>query len=1249
MNIIQRLGYWLFNLKKWLLNLPAAAPIALKRTWRGRERAIAIIAGVFLATLVITTVFAYGSGLSKAALKDGIDDLLFDGKIDFRQDPGDNVLGRTNDSAAWESVCNELTQKEEFDDCGLVFGRQGIRIDGIFDQGFVTPQPLNVENIEGTGNWANVSLDYPEAIESGPPINDERIIRFYGDGIWDGELGKRHSKDIMYGEWPQSGKEATEMRAIILPSKLASQAGVEINDTIDSLTFSYVTDVKLFSEEMPGCDVKNIEYGPVDNGHKYCRLNMTVTNLTIAAIYQEKGAGNPTILFDPVIIPAEILSEFQKTTLMDYDHGYLGFALDRDKLPSQTADAAADYLDDLYEEVTERRITVLYAANGTSPITRENLTTENKVGVISGSQSEKDCNKKIIKAQCFVSNVTNLKNFENSNNEPINYFIMDSQYLGSQAEINGTLVDSWGGYANGEVELIYTDLIRGTIVFLNIFLGLVGIFNYILAIPIVVLSFSVLIYGLQLSLEQRRREIAIHRVIGGTQEGLRKMLTSEVVIVSIIAFIGGYILSIGIVPDLLSAVGFMDFERNNDLAEYRWNNLGIVALIFTIAATIGIAWYYGRAKAREFLNQEIEEGVKNNAKQTEPRFWLPLIAFIIGIFTAIEIWIEDNGGLGSIGEDGLITNFITGGLLKIFAPFLLWIGGAIILGRIGAKGPEILVKIFGRTALLSDIKRGLTNSTSSDTVNRLAVIMLLTLSIVTLAAIQGYTGTDVDERTASADIGADLQVQFVDPISREEAEITVKNAIAKVSDKEVKEIKSSASVGTIYPTTKGSSGIITTYVVFDNSENTLIWDQQAVPNRNIDGTMNKLSNDGFTAGEGAISLLDLPDNSDDGGFGPNSESGDSGFEYKITLEYPEYVFRMNQNYKFETYELNITNGSLTRNWTSNLTAGSWIVINNLDNSTYNLTLESIVENYTLPIDGGNNFTSFIEIPPFGGPFHFNITIDSDNITQNNFGVEIKSSESFLEIDYTNSTFRETQITYLGKHEWIPGISATDTNNAIILGENSYRKLVGDEIADAYVSNIWFFELCDQGKEDCKKALGRISGEMGNNEIVFSSKDWGSSHEEVETNGGLIFGTQGLLSLQFMISSVAVVASAFVFLSLVLDQRSKELAILQAIGASPNQIRKLVLFEILSIIIVSMTLGVLLGIGVAQTFNGFFFVFGYIFQIFLGNATPIDRELVWPWAEIIIVNITVLIAVIIALVLTTRKVLNANLAMILKGE
>tara|TARA_B100000029_G_scaffold448642_1_gene471280 strand:+ start:1485 stop:5267 length:3783 start_codon:yes stop_codon:yes gene_type:complete len=1248
--IIMPILYWIsekiVNLIDKIRSLPSTLPAVSQRVWRGRERAIAVIAGVFLASLVITTVFAYGNGLSKAALKEGIDDLLFDGKVDFREDPGEYSVGRTNNSEVWESVCDELVEKPEFEDCGLVFGRQGIRVDNpFFDPGFIIAQPLNVEEIKGSsGNWANVSLEYPEALNSGPPINDERIIRFYGDGIWDGELGDRHSKDIIYGEWPSTGEIATEKRAVILPSKLASQAGVGINETIDELTFSYVTDVKPFNEKMTGCNLEDIDYGPEDNGHKYCRQNMTVTNLTVVAIYQEKGAGNPTILFDPVIVPASLLNNSQKTTLMENDHGYLGFALDRDRLPSGTADLAVDYLNDLYQDVTEKRITVLYGANGTIELTKEELTSEHKLGVLSGSQSEKDCNNNVIKAQCFVTNATNLRNFKDSDGNPIDYFIMNSKYLGSQAEINGTIVDSWGGYADGQVELTYTDLISGTIGFLNIFLGLVAVFNYVLMIPIVILSFSVLIYGLALSLEQRKMEISIHRVIGGTKERLQKMLTSEVVIVSTIAFLGGYILSIGIVPNLLSAVGFMSFESSGDLAEYRWANLGIGALIFTIVTTIGVAWFYGRKKADEFLSIEIVEGVSKLSKKVEPRFWIPLACFAVGVFTCVEIWIEDNEGWGpifgiSIGEDGMITNFITNGLLKIFAPFLLWIGGAIILGKIGAKGPEFLVKIFGRTALLSDIKRGLTNSTSSDTVNRLAVIMLLTLSIVTLAAIQGYTGTDVDERTASAEVGADIQIQFVDPVSKEQAEAVVLAAIERINNEEIKNIESSASIGTIYPTAKGNSGVITTYIVFDNTEDTLLWDSQAVPNDDIAKTMNSLANEKFTAGEGAISLLDLPETR----YNEDFNADESGIEYKITLEYPEYEYRLNPNYQFETFEVNVTDGKFVSEWETNFTAGSWIVVNNLDNETHNITVGTDVTNFTLPIDPGQNYTLLIKLP-----VSYFISMEEDDVLEE-FKFDVESSEPFPEIDFANSTFREAQVTYLGEHKWIPGIPATDLNNAIIIGESTYRKLAGSQRADNYTSTTWFFELCDQNDKDCKDALGNLAVEIGNSEIVFSSEDWASSHEEVETNGGLIFGTQGLLSLQFMVSSVAVVASAFVFLSLVLDQRSKELAILQAIGASPNQIRKLVLFEILSIIIVSMTLGVLLGIGVAQTFNGFFFVFGYIFQIFLGNATPIGRELVWPWTEIILVNISVLIAVIIALVLTTRKVLKANLAMILKGE
>ena len=67
------------------------------------------------------------------------------------------------------------------------------------------------------------------------------------------------------------------------------------------------------------------------------------------------------------------------------------------------------------------------------------------------------------------------------------------------------------------------------------------VFDYILVIPVVALSFVVLIYGLVLSLEQRRREVAIHRVIGGTEAALSRMMILEVYAISSIAWVLGFV------------------------------------------------------------------------------------------------------------------------------------------------------------------------------------------------------------------------------------------------------------------------------------------------------------------------------------------------------------------------------------------------------------------------------------------------------------------------------------------------------------------------------------------------------------------------------------------------------------------------------------------------------------------------------------------------------------------------------------
>ena len=1042
-------------LKTRLLSLPDNLIMAGKGAWRGRERVLAVFAGVFMASLVITTVLAYAVGLSGAFLQYSLQESIFDAKVDFADDPGANSEGRTNDSILWESLCDEFVSMDEFTDCGIVYGRQGIRVSGFFDEGFITPQPLNVVSVEGaTGDWANVSWDYREALEWGPPINGERPIRFYGDGIWDGEFGDRHSvvgdsSRLIYGSWPPSAAEATSKGAVVLPSVIASEAGVSVNDTISSLTFTYVTDNLGYDNIGQGFDnCTGVEKYNPESGRLFCVVNMTVEGpMTVVAVYQEGTPTNPTLLFHPLMVSASVLSDEQKTILMDNDHGYLGLAVDRNKLPTSSTSAATDWLDNL------------------------------KDGVESG---------------------------------------------------NYTSPNHLGAYVLVE----YNDMISGTITFLNIFLGIIQVFDYILMIPIVVLSFSVLIYGLALSLEQRKREVSIHRVIGGTEGNLSGMIMLEISVISFFAWLVGYLLALAGVPVILSAVGFMSFKKNVfDVTP----TLSLWSTFAVILVTVGLALLFGRSRTNEFLSIEIDEGVRKVSEKRKPRYWLHTIVFLIGLLSYIESWIQGRGGVGNIGSGGLVSNFILNALLLLFGPFFLWVGGALVLGRIGAAGPRIMTLLFSWSPAVSDIRRGLKGSGSSESVNRLAVIMLLTLSIVTLAAVQGYTGTVVDERTTSAQNGADIQIQFDSPVTEQQAREEVTQAIQRTGNSDITDIGQATSVADIFTSPKGKSTLIRTWVLFDDHEQSLIWDTQTVPGDDIEGAASGWKAGGFTAGSEARSIDPISD----------METGDS-----LKIEYTEYGFE-------------------------------------------------------------------------GFDSEFNPIL--------------------------TTTVTESTVSYMGRHQWVPGLSATEANQAIVIGESAYRELVGNATADAYSSARWFFELCDQRDDDCADALRLVSAEITNGNGITAVSDWPSVHSENERNGGLIFGTPGLLSLQFVVASLASVASAFVFLSLVLTQRKKELAILQAIGASPNQVIRLVLFEIMAILLVSMGLGVILGLAIAESFNGFFSIFGFIFQLFLGQSAPIDRDLVWPWLELTLVNASVLVAVVLALLYTTRRALQADLAVVLKGE
>ena len=1051
-------NWWILQkfmgMKQKVRDLPDNLRLAALGAWRGRERGMAVFAGVFLSSLVITTVLAYGVGLSQAFFEGFLEINVFDAKVEFNKEPSyDSLDGWSNNTSHLVEVCDEFTEMDEFSDCTVVFGKKGLHSG--FDWGnenVFNAVPLMMQEVNSTDSdrtWDEDGIwDYEYT--TGPPVADTRAIALLGPGAFDGVIADRISENIIYerGEW-KSAADVEAERGVYIPSDIASLANAEVGDNLSRLSFAYTSETAYPGEmDEEDCDGEILIIA--ETGFMHCQHVITIENVTILGIYEPWPQSNPTLAANPIYTTWTILNETQQAALIDNDHIYFGLTLDRSLLPTSSTADAADWLEELGRSV-------MYE--------------------------------------------------EDADGERVNR-----------------------AYGSGEVEIYYIDIISGTILFLNIFLGLIQAFDYIIMIPIVVLSLSVLVYGLVLSLEQRRREISIHRVMGATSKGLRGMVLLELTVIATVAWFLGYLLAMAAVPVVLASVGFMQFEPLGFTVNPR---LSIVATLFTAMATLGLALIFGRSRTKDFMELEIDEGVSKVQKVAKPRVWLHWVLFLVGSLGAIDTWMEMNGS-----EDGLISSWFVQGLVNIFGPFMLWIGGALLLGRLGAAGPRIMQFFFSRSPLLSDVKRGLKGSGSTESVNRLAVIMLLTLSIVTLAAVQGYTGTLVDERTADVSVGSDLQVVM----SQDNTSAEVEAAIAEISGRDVTVTAVHVPLMTLIPEDGEGIGA---YVLMDESADVLRWFPQAIPGDDVSAAMTAYQDGGFTAGEDAAYNLDLW-----GSYrGGSSDGGD------ILLEAGDS----------RSENINFTWEERTFNFSS-------------------MTLETTPHNTTLR--------------------------------------------------------------YIGTHEFIPGVATGEMGSSIIIGESGYRDLMGNARVDNMAASTWIVSV-DGISGDDLSAL-RVSLEADTR--FDSAQDWETAHDDVERNGGLIFGTPGLLTLQFIVASVAAVASAFVFLSLVLNQRQKELAVLQAIGASPNQIIRLVLFEILSIIIVSMALGMLLGMGLALSFNGLFNVFGFIFQLFLGGESSIiSRELVWPWMELGLVALAVFAAVVTALLFTTRKALRSDLASVLKGE
>ena len=289
----------------------------------------------------------------------------------------------------------------------------------------------------------------------------------------------------------------------------------------------------------------------------------------------------------------------------------------------------------------------------------------------------------------------------------------------------------------------------------------------ILYIPAIFLSLILTTSGTELSLQDRKHEVASLKAQGATPQQIKQVIYTEVIIIGILASLIGIVIGTLISSVVLSISRFMTLDFSTFSESFKTINLTPFAILGTISISMGISLISSSIKTKAFIAQEVVEGSTIEKKRTNlfKRIYGDYIFFIIGLIGVILKLIQDLNPEISFGFSIVLVQFIS--------PIFLWFGAAFIASRVATKIPEILDKFIIR--IFKDIGMLIKGSLSRRNQHfpRITVLLCLSISLSVLAAIQGYTGDKSLDRQAEYITGGDLRLEvYTSALSLSETNFT---------------------------------------------------------------------------------------------------------------------------------------------------------------------------------------------------------------------------------------------------------------------------------------------------------------------------------------------------------------------------------------------------------------------------------------------------------------------------------------------
>lgn len=654
-------------------------------------------------------------------------------------------------------------------------------------------------------------------------------------------------------------------------------------------------------------------------------------------------------------------------------------------------------------------------------------------------------------------------------------------------------------------------LIEGAVAGFQIISIFITILYVALSIPVIILSIYLLNFGLKMSLEERRRGIAIRKVQGANSRQIFGELRDETIFLLIGGTIVGYVAGIVSAWLISSATGYMVISiQASPFLDFLYFDWTAILVPFCFTSFLIILQIYRRG--RKFIDSEVTEGVVRRSQKKISflkRTKLDFVFFALGSI-----------GLAIVVAQRLKVDINLSGFAQfaifVITPFLFWIGGSSVGSRLTKWIPLKLQASFLRLPFFNDVKRIIKSGLKRrGDVDRLALIIILTLSIATLATIQGTTEERHAERDLEWQIGADWQVNFN----------TAADHHANLSQ---------------------ISG-------FDDSI-------------------------AFTGYYAKILTATLP-----------IMAIENSHELaNLQAENPVLYW---QEDNFDSY-----------------TAEEALQI--LEETPRGLFLQSDYANF-LNLDSGDRVD--LKIPIVGS---------------------------------TIGAFQEIEnISILGTLNQFPGSSSGFSLTSEILMRELLalsQNLTSDAMVNGALNVTRYYVRTLEGEAMTPTEIEATQIEV---EDMFDFNTARSFYYEKNRldSAAQGYGVSGLLSLDFVISLLASLISAFAFSAIIMEKRKHEFAILRSIGAKKKHIYKLALGENTLMMLTASIWGIFLGIGIAQLFNG---VFMFVSMI-SGTFSSVQRLVEIPILELIIISAITFLGMLGATVASIRSAANQDIAVGIK--